>query len=235
MLLTLLAGTLNRVMIVELFVPTWLVAVMISLPLVFAPLRALIGHRSDTHVSVLGWRRGPFIWFGSLFMFGGLAIMPFALILLSGDGQAPAWLGQASAALAFLLVGAGLHTTQKAGLALASDIAPEADRPRDVALLYVMLLVGMGISALVYGALLVDYSHDKLVRVIQGSAVAVIVLNVIALWRQEVRNPDVVAGTAQTANFMESWRALMSDVRSKRLLMAVVVGTMAFSMQDILL
>lgn len=235
MILTLLAGTLNRVMIVELFVPTWLVAVMISLPLVFAPLRALIGHKSDTHVSVLGWRRGPFIWFGSLFMFGGLAIMPFALILLSGDGQAPAWLGQASAALAFLLVGAGLHTTQTAGLALASDIAPEDVKPRAVALLYVMLLVGMGVSALVYGALLVDYSHDKLVRVIQGSAVAVIVLNVIALWRQEVRNPDVITGTAQTANFMESWRALMSDVRSKRLLMAVGVGTMAFSMQDILL
>ncbi|MEO1596891.1 MAG: PucC family protein, partial [Pseudomonadota bacterium] len=147
MILTLLAGTLNRVMIVELFVPTWLVALMISLPLVFAPLRALIGHKSDSHVSVLGWRRGPYIWFGSLFMFGGLAIMPFALILLSGAGQAPIWLGQVSAGLAFLLVGAGLHTTQTAGLALATDVAPVDVRPRVVALLYVMLLVGMGVSA----------------------------------------------------------------------------------------
>ncbi|MEE2930122.1 MAG: BCD family MFS transporter [Pseudomonadota bacterium] len=235
MMLTLLAGTLNRVMIVELFVPTWLVALMISLPLVFAPLRALIGHKSDAHVSVLGWRRGPFIWFGSLFMFGGLAIMPFALILLSGAGQAPAWIGQAGAALAFLLVGAGLHTTQTAGLALASDIAPVDVRPRVVALLYVMLLVGMGVSALIYGALLTDFSHDKLVRVIQGSAVVVIVLNVIALWRQEVRNPEVITGTAQPANFKDSWKTLMSDVRSRRLLMAVGVGSMAFSMQDILL
>lgn len=235
MVLTLLAGTLNRVMIVELFVPTWLVALMISLPLVFAPLRALIGHKSDAHVSVLGWRRGPFIWFGSLIMFGGLAIMPFALILLSGDGQAPAWMGQAGAALAFLLVGAGLHTTQTAGLALATDIAPIDVRPRVVALLYVMLLVGMGVSALIYGALLTDYSHTTLVRVIQGSAVVVIVLNVVALWKQEVRNQAVVEGTAQTSNFRESWAALMSDVRSKRLLMAVGVGAMAFSMQDILL
>ncbi|MCR9270323.1 MAG: BCD family MFS transporter [Henriciella sp.] len=235
MILTLLAGTLNRVMIVELFVPTWLVALMISLPLVFAPLRALIGHKSDAHVSVFGWRRGPYIWFGSLFMFGGLAIMPFALILLSGAGEAPAWIGQLGAAFAFLLVGAGLHTTQTAGLALATDIAPVDVRPRVVALLYVMLLVGMGVSALIYGALLTDFSHDKLVRVIQGSAVVVIVLNVIALWRQEVRNPAVIEGTAQTANFKQSWHKLMSDVRSKRLLMAVGVGSMAFSMQDILL
>ena len=39
----LLIGTLNRVMIVELGVPAWLVAVMISLPLVFAPFRGAGG------------------------------------------------------------------------------------------------------------------------------------------------------------------------------------------------
>src|SRR5690242_17243990 len=50
----LLIGTLNRVMIVELGISATLVATMLSLPLVFAPLRALIGFRSDTHRSVLG-------------------------------------------------------------------------------------------------------------------------------------------------------------------------------------
>ena len=81
MAMVLLTGTLNRVMIVELSVPAWLVAIMVALPLVFAPFRALIGHRSDTHKSVLGWRRGPYIWFGSLLQFGGFAIMPFALLV----------------------------------------------------------------------------------------------------------------------------------------------------------
>jgi BCD family chlorophyll transporter-like MFS transporter len=36
----LLVGTLNRVMIVELGVAAWLVALMVSLPLAFAPFRA---------------------------------------------------------------------------------------------------------------------------------------------------------------------------------------------------
>ncbi|MCA3534976.1 MAG: PucC family protein, partial [Rhodobacter sp.] len=54
MALVLMAGTLNRVMIVELRVPATLVAVMLALPLVFAPFRALIGFRSDSHRSALG-------------------------------------------------------------------------------------------------------------------------------------------------------------------------------------
>ena len=124
MAVVLLIGTLNRVMIVELGVPAWLVAVMISLPLVFAPFRAVVGFRSDTHKSVLGWRRVPYIWMGTLLQFGGLAIMPFALIVLSGDTNGPLIYGDIGAALAFLLVGAGLHTTQTVGLALATDLAP---------------------------------------------------------------------------------------------------------------
>jgi BCD family chlorophyll transporter-like MFS transporter len=64
MALVLLNGTLNRVMIVELGVPSALVALMVSLPLLFAPFRALIGFRSDTHRSLLGWRRVPYIGSG---------------------------------------------------------------------------------------------------------------------------------------------------------------------------
>ncbi|MEL7019642.1 MAG: PucC family protein, partial [Pseudomonadota bacterium] len=101
----LLTGTLNRVMIVELSIPSWIVALLVAVPVMAAPFRALMGHRSDVHISVLGWRRTPFIWTGTMLMFGGLAIMPFALIVLSGDAGAPENLGKAAAAAAFLLTG----------------------------------------------------------------------------------------------------------------------------------
>jgi MFS transporter, BCD family, chlorophyll transporter len=235
MAVSLLNGTLNRVMIVELGVPTWLVALMVSLPLVFAPLRALIGFRSDTHRSVLGWRRVPYIWFGTLLQFGGLAIMPFALIVLSGDSNGPAIFGQIGAALAFLLVGAGLHTTQTAGLALATDLAPPDSRPRVVALLYVMLLVGMLVSALAFGAILADFGQVKLIQVIQGAGLATMVLNLIALWKQEARNPSATALDRPRPAFGPSWQAFIAGGRASRLLVAVGLGTAAFSMQDILL
>lgn len=235
MAVALLNGTLNRVMIVELGVPAWLVATMISLPLLFAPLRALIGFKSDHHRSMLGWRRVPYIWFGTLLQFGGFAIMPFALLVLTGGGHGPAVYGQVGAALAFLLVGAGLHTVQTAGLALATDLAPAQARPKVVALLYVMLLLGMLVSALVFGALLQDFGNTKLVQVVQGAAVLTMVLNLVALWKQEARNPARTALDRQTPEFLASWRGFIAGGRSTRLLIAVGLGTAAFSMQDILL
>ena len=134
-----LLGTLNRVMIVELSVPAMIVAVMIALPVLIAPFRALLGFRSDTYRSAIGWKRVPYIWFGSLWQFGGLAVMPFALLVLGGDvvHDIP-FAGEVLAALAFLMTGLGLHMTQTAGLALASDRATDETRPRVVALLYVI-------------------------------------------------------------------------------------------------
>ena len=236
MAVVLLTGTLNRVMIVELLVPAWLVALMVALPLVFAPFRALIGFKSDTYRSYLGWRRVPYIWYGSLLQFGGLAIMPMALLVLSGDtrGGSPVW-GQYGAALAFLLVGAGMHTTQTAGLALATDLAKEENRPRVVALLYVMLLIGMVFSALFLGVLLEDFSPKRLIQVVQGAAVITVALNLIALWKQEARDPKRTAHHLPRVKFREAWRRFSEGQRSSRLLLAVALGAAGFSMQDILL
>lgn len=236
MAMVLLVGTLNRVMIVEMGVPAWLVAVMVSLPLVFAPVRVLIGFRSDTHKSVLGWRRVPYIWFGTLLQFAGLAVMPFALIVLAKDaGEATMLVGQAGAAVAFLLVGAGLHTTQTAGLALANDLAPKDARPRVVALLYVMLLVGMAGSALVFGALLEDFGNKRLIQVIQGAAAVTMILNVVALWKQEPRNKALTDPGRERPRFREAWAAFTEGGHYGRLLVVVGLGTAAFTMQDILL
>ena len=237
MALVLLVGTLNRVLIVELKVPASLVAVMVAMPLVFAPFRALIGYRSDKHVSAIGWRRVPYIWMGSLVQFGGLAIMPFALLVLAGAGQsasAPAWVGQVAAALAFLMVGAGLHITQTVGLALATDLAPVEDQPKVVGLMYVMLLAGMVFSALLFGYLLRDFSPGALIQVIQGAAVFTLVLNVVAVWKQEsIAAPRAAAQTDQ--DFAQAWSRFTDGENAKRRLIAVGLGTMAFTMEDVLL
>jgi BCD family chlorophyll transporter-like MFS transporter len=235
MALVLLNGTLNRVMIVEMSVSASLVAAMIALPLVFAPFRALIGFKSDTHRSFLGWRRVPYIWLGTLLQFGGFAIMPFALLLLSGTGEGPVWAGQMGAALAFLLVGAGLATAQTAGLALATDLAPVDKRPRVVALMYVMLLVGIVASGLAFGRLLEAFDPMRLIQVVQGAAVATLVLNVLALWKQEPRDPARTRAGAAHPSFGESWRALAHRPGARRLLVSTGLGTLAFGMQDILL
>jgi BCD family chlorophyll transporter-like MFS transporter len=238
MAMVLLVGTLNRVMIVELHVPATLVAVMVALPLLYAPFRALVGHRSDTHHSALGWRRVPFIWMGSLIQFGGLAVMPFALLVLSGSGNAsqwPSWVGPAGAGIAFLMVGIGLHTVQTAGLALATDLAPEESRPKVVGLMYVMLLVGTIVSAFAFGAFLSEFSPARLVQVIQACAAITLVLNTTALWKQETRRPARLYPRGPDPSFREAWHSFIAGDGARHRLAAIGLGTMAFGMQDVLL
>lgn len=233
----LLLGTLNRVMIVELSVPAMIVAAMIAIPVLVAPFRAFLGHRSDTYRSALGWKRVPYLWFGSLWQMGGLAIMPFALLVLSGDRtfEVP-FAGETLAAIAFLMTGLGMHMTQTAGLALASDRASDATRPRVVALLYVANLLGMGISALAIGWLLQNFDPLTLVKVVQGCALATLVLNLIALWKQEIVRPMTKAEReAPRPHFRDAWADLMAGGTAGRLLAVVMLGTLGFNMQDVLL
>ena len=230
-----LAGTLNRVMIVELLVPASLVAIMIAIPVLIAPLRTFYGHKSDTYKSFIGWKRIPYMWFGSLFQFGGLAIMPFAIIILSGDQTVgPSWAGEVLVAIAFLFTGIGMHITQTVGLALAADRATKENRPRVVALLYFMFLFGMGISAVVIGILLADFSKLRLIQVVQGSAVLTLFLNLVAVWRQEqiiINNQK----NDKSEKFFLSWKKFISDRKTNSLIWVVFWGTLAFSMQDVLL
>ena len=232
-----LLGTLNRVMIVELGLPAVLVAAMIALPVLVAPLRALLGFRSDTKRSALGWRRLPYLWFGALWQFGGLAIMPFALLVLSGyDRIHVPYAGEAFAALAFVMTGLGMHMTQTAGLALAADRADDATRPRVVALLYVAFLAGMLVSAVLIGWMLRDFTPIKLIQVVQGTAVATLLLNVVALWKQEgLRSLSAEERARPRPPFRDAWADLTRGGTAGRLLAAVFLGTMAFTMQDVLL
>ncbi|HYW32109.1 MAG TPA: BCD family MFS transporter [Gemmatimonas sp.] len=238
MVQTLFVGTLNRVMILELRVPASLVAIMLAIPLLVAPFRALVGFRSDTHRSVLGWRRVPFLLLGTMMQFGGLAIMPFALLVLSdGPLNGPKWVAYVGTGLAFLLAGAGAHTTQTAGLALATDVVDEDKRPRVIALMYLMMLLGTLISAIVLESLLRDFTAIKLIKVIQGTAMFTVVCNMVSLWKQEVR----VRGTKPYAKgerrpiFREAWRTFASGGQAVRLLVASGLGFFAFNLQDVLL
>jgi BCD family chlorophyll transporter-like MFS transporter len=61
------------------------------------------------------------------------------------------------------------------------------------------------------------------------------VLNTIALWKQEARDPKVTAPDRDTPTFSELWQSFMRDKRNARLLTAIGIGAAGFAMQDALL
>ncbi|MEM9761411.1 MAG: MFS transporter, partial [Pseudomonadota bacterium] len=156
----------------------------------------------------------------------------------SGYGEAahaPVWIGYSSAALAFVLVGTGLHMVQTVGLALATDLVRAEDQAKVVGLMFTMLLLGMMASALIFGALLEDYSPGRLIRVVQGAAVVTIALNVIALWKQEPRDRRRALAPPAPERFDAAWRAFVSGPGAVRRLVVIGLGTMGFGMADVLL
>jgi BCD family chlorophyll transporter-like MFS transporter len=98
-----------------------------------------------------------------------------------------------------------------------------------------MLLVGMLLAALVFGWALQDYSEKRLIQVIQGAAVVTILLNLVAAWQQEKRDPEKTRHDRRRTSFRASFARFRQNRRSMRLLATVGVGTAGFSMQDILL
>ena len=118
-------------------------------------------------------------------------------------------------------------------MALASDLANDEKRPRVVALLYTMLLLGLIVSSAVYGLLLQNFSPLRLIQVIQGSAVVVLVFNLMALWKQEARQQ--ARGQREEGGFGRHWRELMAEPQMRRFLWATGLGSCAFGMQDIVL
>jgi len=90
-------------------------------------------------------------------------------------------------------------------------------------------------SSFIYSALLNNFSQLRLIQVVQGTAVVTIVLNVIALWKQEARDPAKTSSDQPRPAFRDAWRVFRQEPGALRLLFAVGFGTAAFNMQDIVL
>jgi BCD family chlorophyll transporter-like MFS transporter len=101
--------------------------------------------------------------------------------------------------------------------------------------MYVMLLLGMIVSSLVYGALLSTYTPGRLIQVIQGTAVVTILLNGIAMWQQEARNRNRALAPRTEIAFTTALRHLSAQPGMLRLMAVIALGTAGFGMADVLL
>lgn len=234
-----ITGTLNRVLIDDLRIPAAIVALLISLHYFVSPIRAVVGYRSDKSRSLGKWRM-PYIVLGVMLTYGGLALAPFALILLGGFGVIPFGFALLICIGIFIMYGAGVSIVETVYLALVSDITPPESRGKVLSVLWMMLILGTVVSAFIVSGLLVEYSHSKLIQIMQGSAIFFVLLTVVALWQQEKLNPDgTIRSTLETVrvrlSLWESLRMLGQQKLLKGLFAVIFIATMAFATHDVLL
>jgi BCD family chlorophyll transporter-like MFS transporter len=227
-IVVLTTSTLNRIMVVELGLAAVIPGALVGLHYGVQIARPLWGHGSDR-----GGRRTPWI-------VGGVA-----LLSLAGVGAAMATalmaehfvIGLVLAILDFILIGFGIGAAGTSLLALlASSVAAER-RPAAATLVWLMMIFGIAITALVSGRFLDPFSMGRLIEVTAVVGVAALVLTVVAVLGIEKSRPAASAtGPAATSvSFRESLADAWADPRARLFTIFVFVSMLGYSMQDLIL
>ena len=209
---------LNRVMVVEYAMPAAIPAGLVAWHYAVQLSRPVWGHGSDK-----GRRRSPWI-------VGGMAVLAGGAMLAV---QATVAQSTGLAIIAFSLIGAGVGAAGTSLLALlATQTAPDR-RAAAAAVTWIMMIVGIVVTAGVAGRLLDPFSPARLIAVADGVALSAFILAAIAVWG--VERPGVRDADAVQPDFRAAVAEMMADRDARTFTLFVFVSMLAYSMQDMIL
>ena len=219
---------LNRVMVVEYALPAALPAGLVAWHYAVQLSRPVWGHGSDR-----GARRTPWIVLGMASLAAGAVLAIGALGLLAAHSV---W-GLPLAIVAFSMIGAGVGAAGTSLLALlATRVAPER-RAAAASITWIMMIMGIVVTAGIAGALIDPFSLPRLARVVAGIAGCAFVIAMLGVWGVEGRSAPalVSAPSADRPSFAIALRQMMADEDARRFTVFVFLSMFAYSMQELIL
>lgn len=172
-------STLNRVMKTELALSATLVALLVSLPYLFAPIQIAIGSFADRN-PILGRRRTPYIVIGVLLSVAGVFMAPTAVFAF----QSSTSLGVGLSLVAFGLWGTGFNFATVSYFSLATELSGERQRSQTISTMYVVMLISVIAMGLTISRMVDPYSPEAVTRAVYlvgGIALLFGLLGVIGL------------------------------------------------------
>ncbi len=225
-LVVLTTSTLNRIMVVELGLAAIVPGALVGLHYGVQIARPLWGHGSDR-----GKRRTPWILGGMALLAVGSVGAATATAIMAGN---PA-VGLLLAAVDFVLIGAGVGAAGTSLLAMmASSVAP-ARRPAAATVAWLMMILGIAVTATVTGRFLDPFSMERLVSVAAATAVAAVALSVIALAGVEAALARRAMDDRPPVPFRVCLAHAWSDPDARLFTVFVAISMLAYSMQDLIL
>lgn len=221
-------GVLNRIMIHDLAIPATVVAVLVVLPYVLAPMQVWIGQYSDTH-PLFGYRRTPYIALGILLAMVGMMLTPYAALLMD-RAFVPGLLLSLGA---FLTWGMGYNLAVVAYLSLASDLSTEEQRSRVIAVMWFMMISSIILAAILIGRALEPYSNAQLIRVFGVVGVVGLGLAALGLVGLEPRHHREFQHERHSQR--EALQAVLNNPQARLFFVYLVLLLTAIIGQDILL
>lgn len=224
-------STLNRVMIKEMALSATLVAALASLPYLFSPTQMIIGDFSDRH-PWLGWRRSPYILLGLLLCAAGVSLAPQVVFLMPENHL----LGLALSVLTFAAWGMGFNAASVSYLSLASELSGEKGRSKTVSIMWVLMIVGIIITAAALSRSLESYSPQALQSAFQAVGLAALGLGLLGLAGLEARHKEIAgAPIPERTSWLVLIRVVMSAPQSRRFFLYLTLLLAAILGQDVLL
>jgi BCD family chlorophyll transporter-like MFS transporter len=224
-IVVLTTSTLNRVMAVEYALPASLPAALVAWHYVVQLSRPRWGHGSDT-----GRARTPWIVVGMGILALGAMLAANAAVMIASMPV----LGTALAVLAFTMIGGGVAACGTSLLALlATQAAPER-RPAAASITWIMMIVGIVITAGVTGQLLDPFSPQRLVLVASGVAGLAFVLTLVAVAGVE-KPMGAAAAEPEALPFRTALASVWREKLARQFTIFVFVSMLAYSAQDLIL
>lgn len=224
----LMTSTLNRVMVVELSLPATVPGVLVALQFLVQMARSRFGYESDRQQ-----RRAPWILGGTAVLAAG-GVLASAAVALSATRPL---VGMPLAVVAFLLIGLGMSASGTSLLAMVAERVEARHRGGAAALLWIMMILGIAVTAGAAGSALEPFSMRRLVVVSAVVCGVALLLAVVGMAGLEARWPKAESTQPASAapSFREAWRRVSGEPATVRFAVFVFVAMLAYSMQDLIL
>jgi MFS transporter, BCD family, chlorophyll transporter len=226
-IVVLTTSTLNRVMVVELALAATIPGLLVGLHYGVQISRPLWGHGSDRGGSRTRW------------IVGGVL-----LLALSGTGAAATtllfdahfWLAISLAVLSFLGVGIGIGAAGTSLLALLASRTASHRKPAAATIVWMMMIAGIVVTAIVSGAWLDPFSFSRLIVVTAVAGAIAFLMTCLAIWNVERSTIPVDGPPApQRLGFRQSLTATLADRDARLFTVFVFVSMLAYATQDLIL
>jgi BCD family chlorophyll transporter-like MFS transporter len=140
------------------------------------------------------------------------------------------------AALAFTSVGVGVGAAGTSLLALMAKRVDARRRAQAATILWLMMILGIAVTATLAGHLLDPFSPARLVEVTAVVAAVAFVASTLALWGVEGRAGDFAPRAAAAAQpFLRALRDIWAEPPARRFAAFVFVSMLAYSAQELIL
>ncbi|MCU4652319.1 BCD family MFS transporter [Roseibacterium sp. SDUM158016] len=217
-------STLNRLMVVELALPAVLPGFLVALHYGIQLSRPQWGYMSDT----LGRRTRWIIAGMAVLALGGLSAA-YGVILMETSFA----LGLTVSILAYAGIGIGVGASGTSLLALLATATAPRRRPAAATITWLMMIVGIAVTAGVSGMFLDPYTPPRLMEVVGVVTALAFAVTCLAVWGIEKR--VVSRPETESAPFLEGLREVWAEPKARLFTLFVFLSMTAYFMQELIL